>query len=368
MAHVRKQQISFFLTTKCSLKCKYCYTLKNADIKKEHQTLNFKFAKRALNDFFRDYPSRQIRFYAAGEPTIEFELMKKIKDYAYELAGNELKVELQTNGCFSENVARWIAENVDILWISADGPPEVQDLQRPTIEGKPTSKLVEHNLRFFAKQKHMQTGVRITITPLTIHRQAELIRYFHNFGIKYINAHPTCIPVGGSSDPVFQWDPIDFAENFLKAHNESKKLGVFYNSLYIANFDEKTSHACRACIPYPHLTTDGYISCCDFAQFGPEYAHGPMQQLIYGKYIPEEDRIIYDEEKICKIRSRCAENLEKGPCKGCKFINHCAGGCLGQVVNETGDMMGIHERNCRITKYLAERMPLDKGLWPVLHS
>lgn len=41
---------------------------------------------------------------------------------------------------------------------------------------------------------------------------------------------------------------------------------------------------------------------------------------------------------------------------------------MGQVVNETGDSMGIHERNCKITKYLAERMPLNKGLWPVLHS
>lgn len=368
MAHIRKQEISFFLTTKCNLKCKYCYTLKNKEIKKEHQSLNFNFAKRALSDFFRDYPSKQIRFYGVGEPTIEFELMKEIKNYAYKLAGEELKVELQTNGCFSENVAKWIANNLDILWISADGPPKIQDTQRPTMKGEPTSKIVEHNLRLFVKQKHIQTGVRITITPLTIHRQTEIIKYFRDLGIKYINVHPACIPVGGNSDSIFQWDPIDFAENFLKAYNKSKKLGIFYNSLYIANFDEKTRYACRACVPYPHITTDGYVSCCDFAQFGPEYAQGSMQQLIYGKYIPNEDRIIYDEEKICKIRSRCVENLEKGPCKDCKFVNYCAGGCMGQAVNETGDIMGIHERNCRITKYLAERMPLNEKLWPSLHS
>lgn len=368
MAHIRKQEISFFLTTKCNFKCKYCYTLKNAKIKKEHQNLNFSFAKRALNDFFRDYPSRQIRFYGAGEPTIEFELMKKIRDYAYKLTGNKLKVELQTNGYFSKNIAKWISENVDILWISSDGSPEIQDLQRPTIKGNPTSEVVEHNLKFFAKRKHMQVGVRITVTPLTIHRQIEIIKYFHTLGIKYINAHPACIPISGNSDPIFQWDPIDFAENFLKAYNEAKKLGIFYNSLYIVNFDKKTRQACRACIPYPHLTTDGYISCCDFAQFGQEYAPGRLQQLIYGKYILEKDKIIYDEEKICKIRTRCAENLEKGPCKNCKFINYCAGGCMGQVVNETGDIMGIHKRNCEITKYLAERMPLGKELWPILHS
>lgn len=367
MAHVRKQQISFFLTAKCNLGCKYCYTLK-FNVKKEHQVLDFNFAKRAIDDFFRDYSSREIRFYGAGEPTLEFELMKEIKEYAYSKVKESIRVELQTNGFFSEKVAQWIAKNVNILWISTDGPPEIQDFQRPTQIGKPTSKVISKNIKFFQKQKHIQVGVRITITPLTIYRQVEIIKYFHSLGIKYINAHPACAPVSGSSDPIFKWDPIDFAENFLKAHNKAKKLGVFYNSLYIANFDEKTRHACRACIPYPHLTTDNHVSCCDFAQFGDEYDPGPLQQLIYGKYILEEGKILYDEEKIYKIRSRCAENLEKGPCRDCKFVYRCAGGCIGQVVNETGDLMGIHDKNCEITKYLGERMSPGNKLWPVLHS
>ncbi len=368
MAHVRKQQIAFFLTTKCNLRCTYCYTMKSIDVRKEHQSLDFNFARRAIDDFFRDYPSRQIRYYGVGEPTVEFGLLKQIRDYAHSKAGDRLSVELQTSGFFSEQIAEWIAENVDILWISADGPPEIQDFQRPTVSGAPTSGVVERNIAFFAKQKNMQVGIRMTITPLAIHRQVELIEYFRQLGIKAINAHPACAPVRGSSDEIFKWDPIDFAENFYIAHNEAKKLGVFYNSLYIVNFDEKTRHACRALVPYPHLTTDGYVSCCDFAQFGPEYDAGPLQQLIYGKYIPEEDLIEYDEEKIYKIRSRCAENLIRGPCRDCKFVYNCAGGCVGQVVNETGDLMGIHERNCQITRYLAERMPLNQGLHPYLHS
>ncbi len=368
MAHVRKQQISFFLTTKCNLRCKYCYT-KKSNFRKEHQILDFNFAKRGLNDFFRDYSSRQIRFYATGEPTIEINLMKKIKDYAYKLAGNNLKTELQTNGYFSRKIAEWISENIDILWISCDGPPEFQNIQRPMINGNPISKIVEDNIKFFAKKKNIQVGIRATLTPLTIYKQTEIVDYFKNLGIKYINVHPAALPIDSeSNNKIFQWHPIEFAKNFLIAHNQAKRIGIFYNSLYIANFDEKTRYACRACIPYPHLTTDGYVSCCDFAQFGPDYLPGPLQQLIYGKYIPKEDRIIYDEEKISKIRSRCVENLKKDPCKNCKFIYYCAGGCLGQVVNETGSLMGIHKRNCKITKYLAERISLGEKLWPILHS
>ncbi len=368
MAHVRKQQITFFLTSKCNLRCTYCYTLKSTGIKKEHRSLDFNFAKRGIDDFFRDYPSREIRFYGAGEPTLEFELMKQITDYARSKAEDRLKVELQTNGVFSKQIAQWVSENVNNLWISCDGPPEIQNSQRPTVGNGGTSEVVERNLHFFAKQDHMQVGVRVTVTPLGMHRQTDLIKYFHQFGIKYVNAHPSCAPATKSLDDMFTYNPIDFAQGFFTAHNNAKDMGIFYNSLFTANFDEKTRHFCRTCIPYPHLTTDGYVSSCDFAQLGPEYDPGPLQLLIYGKYIPEEDKIIYDEEKIYGLRSRNAENLAQGVCKGCEYIYNCAGGCVGQVVNETGDLMGIHKANCTITKYLAKRMPRNEGLHPVLHS
>lgn len=109
-------------------------------------------------------------------------------------------------------------------------------------------------------------------------------------------------------------------------------------------------------------------SCCDFTQLGPEYIDGPLSQLIYGKYDKENDMIHYDENAMHKIRSRCAENLKKETCKDCKYVYNCAGGCMGQVVNETGDLMGRIEDNCKIVQYLGERIPRNKGLFPAFHS
>jgi radical SAM protein with 4Fe4S-binding SPASM domain len=229
--------------------------------------------------------------------------------------------------------------------------------------------LVEKNINYFVKQKNMQVGVRATLSASMVERQSELIEYFHNIGIKFLNVHPACVSIEDDQNANFQWDPIVFAKNFLIAHQAAKKLGMFYNTLYITGFDETTRHFCRSTAIYPHLTTDGYVSCCDFAQFGSSnYTNEKLQQLVYGKYIPEKDVIIYDEDKISKIRARCSENLIHGECKDCKFIYHCAGGCIGQTVNETGNLMGRHKKNCEITKYLAERMPLNAGLHPVIHS
>ncbi len=369
MGHVRKQAITFFLTTKCNLDCIYCYAYRDIKLEKKDRVLEFSFAQKGIDDFFRDYPSRHIRFYSSGEPTLEFELMKKITDYARSKANNNLVVELQSNGIFSEKIRDWINENVNILWISCDGPKEIQDFQRPTINGENSSEIVEKNIKFFAQQQgHMQVGVRATLSAKVIKKQMDIVNYFHNLNIKYINVHPACVAVEDDRENVFNWKAEDFAENFLKTHNEAKKLGIFYNTLYITNFDEKTRHACRSTVPYPQLTTDGYVSCCDFGQFGPKYSPGNLQQLIYGKYDSEKKHIEYDEKKIHQIRSRCAENLIKSTCKDCEYVCHCSGGCLGQVVNETGDIMGMHDKNCEITKYLAARMPLNKKLHPVVHS
>ena len=368
MAHIRKQMISFFLTTHCNLNCTYCYTPKIQGIKKEHQTLDLSFAKRGIDDYFRDSASRHIRFYGIGEPTLEFKLLKQIYNYAHGKAGDSLVVELQTNGFFAEEIARWIYKHVDILWVSCDGPPEVQDLQRPTANKGNTSGIVEKNLSYFATRDSMQVGVRVTLTSLTMKRQNEIVRYFNDLGIRYVNVLPAFAPVEGSSGVVFDWDPLEFAKDFLIAHNKAKELGTCYNTMCIVNFDEQTRYACRVCTPCPHLTTDGNVSCCDFAQLGPEYLPGPLQQLVYGEYNPENQTITYDENAVSEVRARCVENLKEGVCADCKYIYNCAGGCLGQVVNETGDLMGKCERNCTIVKYLGEHMELNKGLHPALHS
>lgn len=368
MAHVRKQMISFFMTTKCNLKCVYCYTPKYKQIKKEDTTIDLEFAKKGIDDFFRDSASRYIRFYGIGEPTLEIEKMKQIRDYAYLQAGDSLKVELQSNGTFDVNTRDWISKNVDVLWISCDGVPAVQDAQRPFVGGQPSSYIVESNLKYLCKIERIQVGVRATLTADLISKQKELIDYLYGLGVKYINVLPAFAPEEGSNSKIFKWQPLDFAENFYLAHEYAKTKGVWYNTMCIVNFDEPTRHACRSCTPCPHLTTDGYVSCCDFTQLGSEYINSSLSQLIYGKYDNNRKRIVYDEEAIHKIRARCVENLVQNTCKGCEYIENCAGGCMGQVVNETGDLMGKCEDNCQIVRYLGERFERNEKLHPAFHS
>ena len=150
MPHSDKKMISFFVTTACNLSCRYCYTNKY-DFPK--QKLSLEFAKLGIDDFFKNNDSKHIRFFGAGEPTIEFDLIKDIKNYAYKKAGEDVKVEIQTNGCFSREVRDWLSKNADIIWLLWDRPEEFQDFYRPFLGGKGASKFIENNAKYLIKKQ-----------------------------------------------------------------------------------------------------------------------------------------------------------------------------------------------------------------------
>lgn len=367
IGHQRKTVLSIFVTSICDLRCVYCYGgdchLQDDKINPLPAMIDINFVKRAVLDFFGKYKEREIRFFGMGEPTIAFPLVKEIRDWAFKITNGSCRFELQTNGYFSSTVAEWVAENIDIVWISCDGPQDIQNSYRPTKEGLPSASVVERNIRFLAS-KDLTVGCRATIGAKNIRRQTEMIDYFAGLGVKAILADPICAPVkDDKEDTLEEIDLIQYAEDFLIARRLAEERNIFYGSIFMVNFDEPTEYFCRACIPYPHLTTDGYVTCCDMAFSG---TNPHMKDLVYGKYIPEEDRIIYDENAIKKIQSRKASNMLY--CKDCEVLYNCAGACLGEALNEKGSMFDIRPNICAAIKFLAKRMPLNQGLYPYLHS
>jgi len=192
LPHINKQMISFFLTTKCNLRCIYCYNSKERRSKQE-QTLSFDFAKVGIDYFFSHNPSRHIRFYGPGEPTREFRLMKQITEYAYSIAGEAVTVEVQTNGVFGSDVREWVADVVNVIWFSFDGPPDIQDFNRPVGDRlRPSSGSIEKNVKYLAKhcKDGNVRGVRVTMSDKNINRQIQMIDYFAGLGVKYIWTDP----------------------------------------------------------------------------------------------------------------------------------------------------------------------------------
>ena len=356
MTHADKKMLSFFLTTKCNLDCIYCYTNK---YEHKNQTISFEFAKKGVDYYYNECIVKQgfpahIRFFGAGEPTSEIELIKEICKYSDAKFNTKSLKEIQTNGCFSDEVCDWLSENIDVIWVSCDGTPEVQDYNRPFYKSdKKSSKVMEKNIKKMVADGKTMVGIRTTITRNNMSSQKENIDYYNSLGIKNVWVDPIFPSVGDEINNENTINMDKFPEEFVDAVKYAKQKGMFYGSILTCNFNGNTNIHCRACHPVPHLTTDGYISACDMALFGEDKKG--MDCLIYGRWNKEKNQIDIDEEKVEYIKNRTCDNMKH--CKKCDLRYKCGGYCLGEVLNETGNLYGKKPYVCKAIREIYNNLP-----------
>lgn len=372
MPHIDKQMASFFLTTKCNLCCEYCYN-REERAQMVEQTLSFEIAKAGIDLFFSENSSRHIRFYGPGEPTQNVELMKKIVTYARQFSGDQVTVELQTNGVFDERDRVWLLNNINIMWVSFDGEPKFHNAQRHFPDGSPTSPFIEKNIKWLLENKTRQNlmiGARVTITNENVNSQREMVDYFYSLGIMYIWSDPIfpcvgAVPAYKDEEKMssFTFDMDKYTDAYIETSKYATKKGVFYGSFLTCNFDGKTNKHCRACTPVPHFTPDGYISACDLVTFGENAHH--MDCFVYGKWDPEKEKFDIFEKKLDVLKKRTTDNMEH--CMKCFAHEYCGGYCLGEVVNETGDLYGQKMSACIAIRKLLKELGVSKTPFPYMH-
>lgn len=382
MPHCNKLMLSFFLTTKCNLCCRYCYNAKERNSVTE-KTLPLEIAKAGINWYFSKNDSRHIRFYGPGEPTQEFDTLRDITAYAkaHPNRGSDVTVEIQTNGVFAENVRDWALDNFNIMWMSFDGMKDIQSYNRPlnplyseAFHNRSSADVLEDNVRWLITNKgdrNLMVGARVTITDINIDRQIQMVDYFYDLGIRYIWTNPLFYSVGrvpvcmdDQKKASYHFDMDLYLEHYLKAFNYAKSKGIFWGSFLAINFDGQSSYHCRCCNPLsaPHLTPDGFISACDMVVLGSEPYH--MSPFIVGKWNCDSQSFDLFEEKIKILNQRTSTNLVH--CQSCEVRFHCGGYCLGETVNEFGRLDGQNKIKCEAIRQLYSKLGMCKP-YPYLH-
>lgn len=368
MPHYNKKMISFFLTTECNLCCRYCYNSKERSRIKEY-SLSLEIAKAGIDWYFLHNESRHIRFYGPGEPTQAFDSMVNITEYAKSSrnGGDRVTVEIQTNGVFNSEVRDWLLNNTNIIWISFDGMPEIQDYYRPLnpiyysqFPSDKTSVIIEDNVKWLidnTSSQKLMVGARATISNKNLHMQKEMVDYFESIGIRNIWTDPIFYsvddkPVNYNSDKrgTIHFDMNAYVDNYVAAYKYAKRKGMFYGSFLAVNFDGESCYHCRSCSPLsaPHLTPDGYISACDMTVLGKNAFH--MDPFIVGKWNASEKRFDVYHDKVEALENRKSTNMQH--CASCPVKLHCGGYCLGEVQNETGDYYSRIPEKCNAIKRL----------------
>lgn len=380
MPHANKQMISFFLTTKCNLVCTYCYNeddRKALQMKGEEISLPLEIAKAGINMYFdKDNPqnfnptsSRHIRFYGPGEPSCEFNLMRDIFNYARLVGGDKVTAEIQTNGVFHEDIREWCLDNLNNIWMSFDGLPECHNKQRPlnpfykeNFGNRESAQIVEENTKYLIGNKGnrpLMVGARVTITNDNSRKQCEMVDYFHSLGVRYVWTNPIFPSVGKipfkddeKKQAEYEFDMEAYVEHYVRAYEYAKSKGMQWGSFLIINFDGECNYHCRTCTPVPHITPDGYLTACDLVTIGKEAHH--MDIFVYGKWDADTNKFVINDDKVAALQNRRVENMPH--CQDCLAKNHCAGYCLGEVLNETGCLYGRKAMACYGVKSLFKKL------------
>jgi len=322
------KKMHIFPTTLCNSSCIYCY----ASPGKCRYKLSLKTAQKAIDFIANKSEPLEINFHGGGEPLLEKGLIAKIIKYAKKKCC-KVRVLVQSNGVMDKKTRAWVLKNVDYLVISCDGPPEIQDVQRPLKGKRKSSGYVESTIKFFANKK-IGFHVMATITPLSVLKMDKILEYFHSLGVKCVGMNP----VFGHNG--YDVDLNLFGKKFIEAKKLADTLGVLLFSPQMFPIHRGRTQGCGFSDIMFCLTPDGFVSNCYetvSSKIGPK-------EFLYGRF--DGNGFKFDQKKVSWMRKRRVENLPY--CQQCLLRWTCAGGCASHSLKETGDLFAQPKDKCRV--------------------
>jgi uncharacterized protein len=332
----------------CQLRCVYCYGGGEAPATRPLQ-MDWPMAKAAC-DYYLDHirgkgASRiAVKFHGGqGEPMANPDIVKRVTDYLRGIAekrGARFLTRMTTNGCYSEELARWVGGNIDLISHSFDGPPDIQNAQRPMASGGGSYETARRSLELFEQSGHLYK-INSVVTSLGIDRMEEILRHFRSISqVRQIRL--LAMEYCGRCE-ISGVEPIDFdhyADKLAELLPLAKELDFTLRSVY-EGIPGRHTHYCGGCgygfVAHP----DGTVSTCHEAAAG-----SGLDELIVGRY--EDGAVRIDWEKMQRLRERAAEALPE--CRQCTWRTNCAGNCLARAARQNGTVFSVDSNACKKTK------------------
>lgn len=321
--------LTIYLSNRCNCACTYCFAAPVRAAELERSALAVPPVIRldvvgaaarlvARQCAVAGLPFRLV-LHGGGEPTLHWELVQQLESVTKRIAADHgvgWWGHIATNGILAPEQLTWLARHFDHVGLSCDGPPDIQDRQRPLASGAPSSEYVERTARQFAHHGVPFT-VRSTVTPATVERQTDIVRYAAcELGARVLRFEPVYI----LPDRGVRFLPADasrFAAHFLAAQQQAQALGCRLD-LAGVRLDEVHGPYCDVLRNVLHLTPDGTAVACFFATTGLA-ANGPQAPVSRwdrgtAEYVLDPGRIEEHRRRATQLAARCQDCLNAYHC------------------------------------------------------
>lgn len=349
---------TLFLTNRCNLRCRYCYASAGEsgghDMPPELYRAAIDLV--AANSVQAAEPLH-VGFHGGGEPTAAWDVLTGAIEYAKEAATRRASARVQfslaTNGVMSPEKREYAGETFHSITLSFDGPPDLQNAQRPCADGSGSFDSV---MAFVESLRNKKThlGIRATITTQNVGRMPEMVAFFAT----HVCAHTRCTklqfepmyPVGrGRRLDDAAPAPESFVDHFIAAMDVAREhnIEITYSAARLS--DCRLSFCGCAFDPF-NITHEGDVTGC----FEVCDRQNPLaKDFHFGTYSWEQGAFVIDENRLARLRGMTVPN--KPQCQRCFAKWTCSGDCPVKG-NGFGDGLGDGRPRCVITQALTREI------------
>jgi uncharacterized protein len=305
------RRVTVVLTRKCNLGCNYCYQDKElADPRGNIEQL-----VAHLRSQVEPGGSLLVTWFG-GEPLLRLSLIQELTDAVRthcRAVSAQYGATMSTNGVLLDDkrVETLLSLDVKMFQITLDGPPDIQEHRRPSLNGKPTYEVIIKNIARLL-DAGAQVHIKVIIDRENWRRTPELFRDLARRGL--LTRLQFAIQETEGKFAAALYDPcFGSFEEYTSAKIEL--LRVLRSLGYMLAEPSQKGEFCAATSPYSTIM--------DMSGAAYRCATEPVNKV--GR-VGEDGKVVFERpeyEELFTTRNGLSDEM----CRTCRVLPICGGGC-----------------------------------------
>ena len=333
----------------CNLNCSYCFA-SQGKYHGDRALMSFEVGKQAFDFLIANSGTRrnlEVDFFG-GEPSLNFEVVKQLVEYARSIEGKynkNFRFTYTTNGMIlTDEMMEFINKEMHNVVLSLDGRREVNDHFRRDYSGKGSYDTIVPNFKRLVESRNNQGYyVRGTYTHNNVDFTNDII-HMADLGFTELSMEPVVCPPG---DPyalteedlpkLFEQYEI-LAKEMIKRKREGRPFTFYHYMLDLKHGPciYKRITGCGSGTEYMAVTPWGELYPCHQFVGDEKYSLGNIWDGV-------KNTAVQDEFRGCNSYSR-------PECRDCWAKLYCSGGCAANAYHATGSINGVYKYGCELFK------------------
>lgn len=338
------KSLSINITQICNLHCVYCAAGGDGTYGDPVAKISIEKTLPQIDFFLEKAPAKSaftINF-IGGEPLLYPAAIVAIGGRARELAAKKnikLNLVITTNGTLlNQEMIDALSVIEPHLQLSMDGPPEINDRQRPTKNGTSSSELTVKGLKLAIENRDLFSS--ISLSAVFDKNNAEAVQayqFFSEFPIDQMDFTFSHTETDNEASLKFHHQMQEVAALAFARGGESELTRIKSFKHYFNALDEQqqTENFCGSGKSLLVADSRNQLYACPWAVGNKDLIVGQGNEI--------------DETKLAPLQEA---QVNKDPCQACWARHLCGGGCMVSHKSQTGDITKVDKNFCDRTQAL----------------